>query len=292
MKVLLFGNIKSHSNKKDCSFEFINTIARTQGIDLHIEQKFHHAVSEYVEIDSHAHVFGGKDIDGDLAISVGGDGTFLNVASIIGRCNIPILGINMGKLGFLTDVSIDEIPMVIDCIIRKDYKIEGRTIIEAQGKKGGKTSYFYALNEFAMLKQDSSSLVGVCTTIDGEYLHTYLADGLIISTPTGSTAYALSVGGPIMDPSAKNLIIAPVASHSLSVRPLIIPDSSTIKLNINSRSGCYLLSVDGQSVQMCTDHPLIIRKADYETKVVRLAQYSFFKTIKRKLMWGMDAREN
>ena len=230
------------------------------------------------------------DFDADLALSIGGDGTFLNTAARIGRKQIPVLGINTGRLGFLADVSNEEIIPALDAILANQFSIEERALLHVQTSDGTTFDYPYALNEVSVLKQDSSSMMSINTSLNGEMVHTYQADGLIVSTPTGSTAYSMSVGGPLVVPQAQNIILSPVASHSLNVRPLIIPDSWVIELEVHSRSQNYLVALDGRSKVLEHQTKLYIRKADYTVKIIKQLNHTFFDTLKNKLMWGVDKR--
>jgi len=230
------------------------------------------------------------DFVADLALSIGGDGTFLNTAARIGRKQIPILGINTGRLGFLADVSTDEIIPALDAILAQHYRVEERTLLFVETSDGTTFDYPYALNEVSVLKQDSSSMMSINASVNGEMVHTYQADGLIVSTPTGSTAYSMSVGGPLVVPQAQNIILSPVASHSLNVRPLIIPDSWIIELEVHSRSQNYLVALDGRSKILEHTTKLRIRKADYTVKIIKQLNHTFFDTLKNKLMWGVDKR--
>jgi len=230
------------------------------------------------------------DFVADLALSIGGDGTFLNTAARIGRKQIPILGINTGRLGFLADVSTEEIIPALDAILAQHYRVEERTLLFVETSDGTTFDYPYALNEVSVLKQDSSSMMSINASVNGEMVHTYQADGLIVSTPTGSTAYSMSVGGPLVVPQAQNIILSPVASHSLNVRPLIIPDSWIIELEVHSRSQNYLVALDGRSKILEHTTKLCIRKADYTVKIIKQLNHTFFDTLKNKLMWGVDKR--
>lgn len=221
----------------------------------------------------------------DFALSIGGDGTFLTTASIIGNKNIPILGINCGHLGFLAEVQTQQVDVIMDQLIQGRYTIEQRSLLEVEGK-GGHISCPFALNEVAVMKSGLSSMLEIEASVNGEHLHTYEADGLVISTPTGSTAYNLSVGGPLMEPHVKAIILSPIATHRLSVRPLVIPDDWTIDLKVRSRNGNYLISVDGRSQSLLNEVALRIQKAPYTTKVVQLEEHSFIQALKDKLQWG------
>jgi NAD+ kinase len=230
------------------------------------------------------------DFVADLAFSIGGDGTFLNTAARIGRKQIPILGINTGRLGFLADVPSEDLLSALEAILSKRFFVEERTLIFVNTSDGTLFDYPYALNEISVQKQDSSSMISINASVNGEMVHTYQADGLIVSTPTGSTAYSMSVGGPLVAPQSQTFILSPVASHSLNVRPLIVPDSWTIDLEVNSRSQCYLVALDGRSKVLGQSTKLKITKADYTIKVIKQLNHTFFDTLKNKLMWGVDKR--
>lgn len=230
----------------------------------------------------------------DFALSVGGDGTFLTTATQVVDKQIPILGINCGHLGFLADVKTDDVEQILSRLISGDYTIEQRSLLEvtAVRQTAGSAPYKFtnnplALNEIAILKQELSSMISIQTLLNGEPLHTYNGDGLIISTPTGSTAYNLSAGGPISVPQGRVILLSPVASHSLSVRPLIIPDDWQLDLRIHSRSGAYLISVDGRSQRLADDITLHIQKSEQTVGLVRLAEHSFLSALKTKLNWGI-----
>ncbi len=290
MRILIFGNPNKTSYKD--SFESLLSSLRNNSFDIAIEETLYNSFADRMGIDVKSYSsFSRDNINGDIALSLGGDGTLLNTAAIIGDRSIPILGINMGRLGFLTDVSTDELPQFIDYIKEKRYSIEQRTVlgIRCNGSLLGQHSF--ALNEVAVLKQDLSSMISVDAYAGNELINTYESDGLIVSTPTGSTAYSLSVGGPIVMPGTNILIISPVASHSLNVRPLIIPDTWRLRLEIRSRSHSYLISLDGRSHIMSESDIIEIRKASYAIHIVRLEQHSFLKALKAKLMWGADIRK-
>jgi len=227
----------------------------------------------------------------DFAISLGGDGTFLTTAAKIGSKNIPILGINAGRLGFLADVGENEIDTVLPEIIAKKVRIEERSVLQISLSDGQMPTIPFALNEVAILKMDNSSMIDVVTFIDNEWVNIYKSDGLIISTPTGSTAYSLSVGGPILTPNAKNFVIVPVASHSLTVRPLVICDNCEIKLKVSSRTGSCQIAVDGRSFQISDKTEIFIKRANFTVKSIQPQNHSFYSTLRNKLMWGKDTRK-
>jgi len=232
------------------------------------------------------------DFDADFAISLGGDGTFLTTAAKVGAKNIPILGINAGRLGFLADVGEEEIDYVLPEIIAGKYRIEERSVLQMSLSNGNLPTIPFALNEIAVLKMEVSSMIDITTFIDNEQINVYKSDGLIIATPTGSTAYSLSVGAPILTPNVKNFVIVPVASHSLTVRPLVICDNCEIKLKISSRTGSCRVAVDGRSFQISDNTEIFIKKADYTVKSIQPQNNSFYNTLRNKLMWGQDARKS
>ena len=286
MKIAIFGNtyncaIVSH-------IETIVNYLKAKNVRFLFHESLHPVINQINAENAGIELISGNDFSADLALSIGGDGTFLNTASLIGAKPIPILGINIGRLGFLADVADDEILKALDSVLARDYIIEERTLLNVQTSDGSELEYPFALNEVAVLKQDS--MISVNTSVNGEVVHTYLADGLLVATPTGSTAYSLSVGGPIVVPQAQSFILAPVASHSLNDCPLIIPDWWSIELEIFSRSNSYLLAVDGRSKVLDVSTKLRIAKADYTIKIVKQKDYTFFDTLKNKLMWGVDKR--
>ena len=304
MQILVFGNkykLKFINLVKELFFKLKN-----QGATILFDKEFANQIQESGLLDISSFDTFDNDITGDIAISLGGDGTLLATANRIGNRQIPILGINLGRLGFLTDVQAHELDNLDDIILNHKYKIEDHMVLRAEiyysspvlggvpKGGGGQTPHTslteYSLNEIAVLKQDLSSMISIDVTLNGEPLHTYQADGLLVATPTGSTAYSLSVGGPIMMPENHNLIIAPVASHSLNVRPLIIPDDWKIDLKVSSRNHSYLASIDGRSTTMPDTATISISKADYSVRIIRLEGHSFLNTLKTKLMWGADVR--
>jgi len=229
-----------------------------------------------------------SDIDPiDFALSVGGDGTFLTTAAAVGSKSVPILGINCGHLGFLAEVKTQDVDYIMDKLLAGDYTVEQRTLLAVTCSEGGHILDPNALNEVAIMKQGLSSMITVETRLNGEFLHAYEADGLIIATATGSTAYNMSVGGPLMTPQTPAFLLSPIASHSLNVRPLVVPDDSKIDLSIRSRNGNYLVSVDGRSQGFSDDITLHIEKARYTVRLVQIGENNFIHSLKVKLNWGM-----
>ncbi|MDE6462484.1 MAG: NAD(+)/NADH kinase [Muribaculaceae bacterium] len=227
----------------------------------------------------------GDDFNADMAVSIGGDGTFLRTVQWVGRRRIPILGINTGHLGYLADLSLDE---ALAEPTASDFKVEDRTLLQVSSDMLPPDFWPYALNEVAILKQDTASMITVETRIGGAPLASYLADGLIISTPTGSTGYNLSVGGPIVDPSAPVTVIAPVAPHSLTLRPLVVGADACIDAVTSSRSDFFLLSLDGRSVCLPNGAAIKVTRAPFTVPVIQRAKHHFASTLREKLLWGKN----
>ena len=228
----------------------------------------------------------------DFALSVGGDGTFLTSAAAIGQKNIPILGINCGHLGFLAEVQTDQMDDIMQKLVDGEYTIEQRSLLNLSvlDKEGNRRDGLIlapnALNEIAILKEGLSSMLQIELKVNGELLHTYNSDGLVIATPTGSTAYNLSIGGPLMVPQSRGIILTPIAPHSLTVKPLVVPDDWKFDIRVTSRYDAFMVSVDGRSQSLSTDMSLHIERANYRVKVVQIGDNSFLKSLRTKLNWG------
>ena len=288
-KFALFGN--TYQAKKSAHVLRLLSILEKHQAEIYIHKEFYQFLTKEQKMDIHAAgVFEGNEFDVDMVLSMGGDGTFLKAASYVGNKNIPILGINTGRLGFLADVSPEEMEETFKDIYKGYYKLEDRSILQAFSEGQPLKGYPCGLNEIAILKRDSSSMITIHTSINGAYLTTYQADGLVIATPTGSTAYSLSIGGPVIVPHSKTIAITPVAPHSLNVRPIVINDDWEITLDVESRSHNFLVAIDGRSETCREGTRLTIRKADYKIKVVKRPNHVFFHTLRNKMMWGADGR--
>ena len=228
--------------------------------------------------------------DYEAVFSLGGDGTFLESLLIVGESEVPILGINMGRLGFLASISKEYIKESLSLLFEGKYQIEKRSLISIDSNLNLFDGKCYALNECAILRKDTSSMIMIKCYIDDEYLNTYWADGLMVSTPTGSTGYSLSCGGPLMMPDAKDFVITPVSPHNLNVRPLIISDESVLKFQIATRDRKYLISLDSRSEAIENDIEIIVRKAHFYGKLIRIEGIHFPDTMRNKLGWGLDKR--
>lgn len=289
MKFAIFGN--TYQAKKSTHAETLFRLLERRNAQLCICREFYNFLTSDLHMTiASAELFDGDDFTADMVISIGGDGTFLKAASRVGKKNIPILGINTGRLGFLADISPEEMEETFDEIYNNHYKVEERSVLQLHCDDKKLMESPYALNEIAVLKRDSSSMISIHTAINGAHLTTYQADGLVVSTPTGSTAYSLSVGGPVIVPHSKTIAITLVAPHSLNVRPIVICDDWEITLDVESRSHNFLVAIDGRSESCKETTRLRISRADYSIKVIKRFNHIFFDTLRNKLMWGADVR--
>ena len=226
--------------------------------------------------------------DAAIALSIGGDGTFLRTAEKVARRGIPIHGINTGHLGYLADASVENIDEVVDNLFSGNYKIEERTVLHVATDSGVIIDNPFALNEIAISRQSTALMMSMHTWVNDSELTSYKGDGLIISTPTGSTAYNLSVGGPILEPTSNNIVLSPISAHSLTMRPLVLRDDCTIRVTTNSRAQQYLVSIDGRPFTFDIGTSITVRKADFTVKVIQHTGHNFADTLRNKLMWGID----
>ena len=289
LRFAIFGN--TYQPKKSVSIQKILASLSERKADVYMEREFYDFLQNgqqlHIEV---TRVFEGNDFDADFVISMGGDGTFLRAASMVGSKEIPILGINTGRLGFLADVNAHEIERIIGALYDDDFTLETRSVILVETDGQILQGYPYALNDVAILKRDSASMISIRANINGQYLNTYQADGLVISTPTGSTAYSLSVGGPIIVPGTKVFSMTAVAPHSLNVRPIVLPDNSIIELGVESRSHNFLVAIDGRSEKCNEGTKITLRRAPYDIKVVKRSDHRYFNTLREKMTWGVDTR--
>jgi len=223
-------------------------------------------------------------------ISIGGDGTLLDTVNYVRDSGTPVIGFNIGKLGFLANTTIDDIDNALSKILNNEYNIDKRSLIKIDGLKQLPNDINYALNEIALLKSDVSSMIRINVYIDDLFVNSYWADGLIVSTPTGSTAYSLSCGGPIVAPDAESFIITPIASHNLTVRPIVVSDKCRIKLEVDTDKKPYIVNLDSRKVKLTKKTELTLSKQDFYFNLINLENYDFFSTIRNKLLWGLDKR--
>lgn len=289
MKFALFGNI--YQSRKSANITKIMECLAEREAEVLVESQFYDYLIATGRIEpGSVGVFEDGDFTADFVISMGGDGTLLRAAGHVGGKNIPILGINMGRLGFLADIVPCEIEGAISSLYDGNYAIEEHTVIQAEADGRPLAGASTALNDIAVLKRDNASMITIHAEVNGEYLVTYQADGLIVCTPTGSTAYSLSNGGPIMVPRTGTICLTPVAPHSLNIRPIVIPDDTTVTLTVESRSHNFLIAVDGQSEKCAENTRLTIHKAPYSIKIVKRSSQRYFTTLREKMMWGADSR--
>ncbi|NSW44645.1 MAG: NAD kinase [Bacteroidales bacterium] len=291
--ILLYFNLHLKSSIKDI-LSVINAIQKFNK-DIFIHDAFFQNIDKEDLINiERSKLFSYRQLDEikrpiHLLIVIGGDGTLLEAVHLVKNKNIPILGINTGRLGFLANLNFNDIDNALQYIFRGKYSIDKRTMLKLE-TENNKTDFDYALNEFTIHKMYSSSMITIDLLINGIHVNTYWADGIIIATPTGSTAYSLSAGGPIIHPDSKSFVITPIAVHNLNVRPLIVPDSCIITLKVTGRSDHCMISLDHKSTSVPINATFTISKADIETNLLHCPEYNFFNTLKNKLMWGLDKR--
>ncbi|WP_277070703.1 NAD kinase [Prevotella corporis] len=290
LRFAIFGNDRKALELMQV-WEMLDYLSK-RNADVFIEETFYRNLCRDLNGDLPvAGGFEGNSFETDYAISLGGDGTFLRAANKVGAKNIPIIGVNMGRLGFLANVLPGEVLEMLDEIYGGNFDIEERSVIKLSTDSDKFRDYPFALNDIAILKRDTASMISIRVSVGGEYVVTYLADGLIISTPTGSTAYSLSNGGPIMVPRSGILSLTPVAPHSLNIRPIVIGDDMEIKLEVESRSHSFLAAIDGRSERVDEGTTVTIAKAPFRIRIVKRHNHRYFSTLRSKLMWGADSRE-
>jgi NAD+ kinase len=261
-------------------------------VEVIVYEPFHRDLSKKLSLDNRLKVFTNhNDINNvNYLFSIGGDGTLLKTITFVRDTNIPILGINTGRLGFLTSIVTEEIDSAINDILSKNFDLDTRTLLSLETENNLFGDINYALNEITVQKKDTSSMVTIQVYLGDEFLNSYWADGLIISTPTGSTAYSLSCNGPIILPGSGNIIITPIAPHNLNVRPIVIPDDTELTLKIDGRTENFLVALDSRSLTVPMSIQLKIKKSDHQINLIRLKNYSFLNTLRTKLIWGLDKR--
>lgn len=290
LKFALFGNI--YQARKSASIQSLLACLAEHHVQVCVDRPYYDFLVSQLQLSlDGVSVFEGDHFDADFAVSVGGDGTFLRTAARVGCKRIPILGVNMGRLGFLADVNPWELEECLHSLFHNSYVVEERELIRVETDGEPFRGCDCALNDVAILKRDDASMISIHTTVDGHYLTTFQADGLVVSTPTGSTAYSLSNGGPIIVPGTRVFSMTAVAPHSLNVRPIVVPDSAVVELAVECRSHHFLVAIDGRSEKCREGARLTIRKAPYAVKVVKCSGQTYFQTLRDKMMWGADKRE-
>jgi len=293
MKIAVFGQYYQNDTRPIIIdiFAFFNA----NDVELVIEATFLSILHQQDILKKEYKTFASyKELDSsfDILISVGGDGTILRAATFVRESGIPILGINAGRLGFLATVQKENIEAFLQMIIEKKYTISERTLlsIESNPRNDQIADLNFAMNEISVSRKDTTSMITIETTLNDEYLNSYWADGLIISTPTGSTGYSLSCGGPVLTPDVKSFVITPIAPHNLNARPLVIPDDTIIQLKVSGREENYLVSLDSRIASINKNTVLTIKKTSFKIKMIEIPNETFLKTLRNKLLWGEDKR--
>lgn len=257
-------------------------------------EDFYHRIKQHISLKQAPQILftGRNDLPSqtDMLMSLGGDGTMLDTVTFVGDSNIPIIGINLGRLGFLAAISEDEVDGALSSLIQGSYTIEKRSLLHLDANIPLFGNAPFGLNEFTIHRKDSSSMIKIHTYLNGEFLNTYWADGLIVATPTGSTGYSLSCGGPVVFPQASNFVITPVAPHNLNLRSIVVPDDGVISFEVEGRSDTFLCTLDSRSETITSETQLAIRKEQFSISLVRPHEHNFLKTIRQKLYWGIDKR--
>lgn len=293
MKVAIYGQYYQNSTEPIINdiFVFFNK----NNVEMIIESHFLMMLNErkivenkYKTFTSHTEL----DSSFDMLISIGGDGTILRAATLVQDSGVPILGINAGRLGFLATVQKENIATFLQLVLDKKYTISKRTLLSLSCSSPNKSieEMNFAMNEITVSRKDTTSMITIDTYLNGEYLNSYWADGLIISTPTGSTGYSLSCGGPILTPDVKSLVITPLAPHNLNARPLVVPDETEIRLKVTGREANYLVSLDSRVTSVKNESILTLKKTPFEINMVEIQGETFLKTLRNKLLWGEDKR--
>ena len=228
----------------------------------------------------------------DLFVSIGGDGTFLRSIEFVRNLNLPIIGINTGRLGFLATTKKENLEKSLTKILKKKFSVEKRSLLKVFTENNciPMDSFPYALNEISVVRKDTTSMINVKTSLDGTYVNSYWSDGLIVSTPTGSTGYSLSCGGPVISPTSNSLVLTPISPHNLNARPLVISDSTKIEISVSGREDFHLLSIDAKIFTVKNETKIYVEKSDFDIQVANINNYNFYKTLKDKLLWGIDKR--
>ncbi|MEQ8926801.1 MAG: NAD kinase [Fulvivirga sp.] len=289
MKVAVHGKKFDESVKKIIQSLF--DILNNKGVELTVSSTFSDILKKNkVSHQSDSYQKGDHLGDYDAFITLGGDGTLLEAVTHIGNTEVPILGINTGRLGFLATISKESIETSIDELLEQDYGYDERSLLTLNTEDRLFNGYNFALNDFAILKKDTSSMIVVNAYINGEFLNSYWADGVIVATPTGSTGYSMSCGGPLVLPHSENFIITPVSPHNLTVRPIVVPDNSELSFTIEGRTNNYLVALDSRLETVDDTITLNIKKADFKARLIQLSDNNYFKTLRQKLNWGLDVR--
>lgn len=291
MKLALFGKSISEENEAFL-IQLIHKLEEYK-CELMVYGPFLEKIRKIGDFDNLRNTFAShEDLIGntDMVFSIGGDGTLLDTVSLVRDSGIPVLGINLGRLGFLSSISRDDFILVVDKVMQGEYTLDQRTLLHLEAREGLFDDFNYALNELTVNRRNSTSLIVAHVYVDDLFLNSYWADGLIVATPTGSTAYSLSSGGPILSPGSENFVITPIAPHNLTIRPIVVSDKSVIRIKVSGRDEKFLVSLDSKTDVINADDELVIRTAGFKFNLVKIENKDFYTTIRDKLKWGLDAR--
>jgi len=293
MKIGIYGQFYHPGSEKYVQ-EIIDSLLHWKA-EVHIEEGFHKMIEDRDGISETLNslpTFSQLDSTYNFFFSIGGDGTLLKSITYVRDLNIPIVGINTGRLGFLATIPKESISESIENLMNENYSISERSLLSVttQPEKQNLLTLNFALNEIAVNRKNTTSMIKVETQVNGEYLNSYWSDGLILSTPTGSTGYSLSCGGPVIHPESHSIVITPIAPHNLNARPLVLPDSSIITLKVSGRENQFLLSLDSRIATLDNETEITIQKTSFSIKMVQMIGTTFIKTLRQKLLWGEDKR--
>jgi NAD+ kinase len=291
MKAAIYSRILEEAQQKDVQF-FFDELG-SHKIEPIVFQPFYEQIRGVINLPAETRVFSRSEELTDeieFIISLGGDGTLLDTVTLIRDKGIPIMGINFGRLGFLASIGRDEMQLAVKAMTRRTYVVDNRTLIHVDANIPMFGDVPYALNEFSIHKRDVAAMIKIHTYLNGEFLNTYWADGLLVSTPTGSTGYSLSCNGPVVFPESGSFVITPVAPHNLNVRPIIVPDNNIISFEIESRSDQIICALDSRREIVNKNVQLAVRKESFDISLVRLSENNFLQTLRNKLTWGLDKR--
>lgn len=292
MTIAIYSRSSNHDHSN--YIEDIYRLLKDEGVDLIIFEPYYQFIKKTYQFNLSLETFSNSEeliAKASYVISLGGDGTLLETIDLVKKSGVPLLGVNTGRLGFLASVNTNDLKKSIQLLLKEKYTLDKRELIEISGCNNCFGEVNYALNEFTIHKKDSSAMINIDTYIDGVFLNSYFADGLIVATPTGSTAYSLSCGGPIMIPDSDNFIITPIAPHNLTVRPIVISNNKQISFKVSGRSDNFNISLDSRNAQVPMGSEITIKKADFRLNLIALEGQHFFTTLRNKMMWGIDKRQ-
>lgn len=292
MTIAIYSRSSNHDHSN--YIEDIYRLLKDEGVDLIIFEPYYQFIKKTYKFNLSLETFSNSEeliAKASYVISLGGDGTLLETIDLVKKSGVPLLGVNTGRLGFLASVNTNDLKKSIQLLLKEKFTLDKRELIEISGCNNCFGEVNYALNEFTIHKKDSSAMINIDTYIDGVFLNSYFADGLIVATPTGSTAYSLSCGGPIMIPDSDNFIITPIAPHNLTVRPIVISNNKQISFKVSGRSDNFNISLDSRNAQVPMGSEITIKKADFRLNLIALEGQHFFTTLRNKMMWGIDKRQ-